>query len=482
MVFVPILTVAFVLFIGGAMLARAERRRSITRTVVRQMAMVTSQNIPLGTGLMLAGQSERRKAGKILCRIADLVSQGSTLSEALASGYPSCSGLIKSVVHAAERGGRLSAALSLLTRELDDQTQRRTKIMPLAIVYAMFLLLVLLLVWTACTIVIMPKFRAISEDFGVRLPTITQGVMSAGVWLQSPSVVLGWFGVVLIVVWTVRGIARLCRRGPREIRRQSPREIRRRIAERIRQSTRGDILIGSLLILLVLVVVFQLVGFVLPALSEIFELEHKMQRSPISVLRICYENPSVPLSVLGVLLTLPLLWRWATRPRRFDRPWWSSQMADRIRWATPGLGRLETASSLATAASLLRLFTGAGMTLEQAADLAAQTDLNTVIRRRIRRFAERLRAGTAPPSAAEQAGLGAVFVTALRNGRHGQGLDASLRFVAEYYRSITSRLWVVIQSVFWPIVTLCMAVLIGTFAVAMFLPLVALIDAVMGSV
>ncbi len=378
MALMPLAFIGLVLAVGGIVLAVSERRLRIARGVVRQMAMVTTQNIPLGTGLMLAGEGERGAAGTILRQIAGLIGTGWPLSEAMAQGYPRCPGLVRSVIQAGEQAGRLPAVLRMLAEDLDDRARRRSKPLPLGIAYACLLLIVLGLILTGVMVVIMPKFREIFNDFGVELPGLTRALI--GISAAAFATSIGWL---------------------------------------------------------------------LP---------------------------------LGLLVVIPLGLHWAFRPRRFERPRLTSEIADHLRWVTPGLGGTELASGLASIASLLRLFAGAGMTLERAAALAAETDVNVVLRYRVREFVHLLGTGTPPPDAAEQAGLGPVLTSALRAGQHGDRLDASLGFAADYYRSISSRFWIVIHTIAWPVITLCMAAIVGAFVTALFVPLVSLIEAVIETV
>ncbi len=554
----PILFVALVLFTGGVALAVTERRRGIARTVVRQMAMVTSQNLPLGTGLMLAGRGERGKAGRILQRVADLVSQGVPLGEAVVQGYPNCPGLIVSVIQAAQQVGRLAGALRMLSRDLDRHERRRSKIMPLAIIYALFLLFVLLIVWTSIMIVIVPKFKEIFSDFGAKLPGVTVFAMQlsedvanrilipvAVFWLvlaipfglyrlfrprasgrskgrdtvvillrvvvvlmllvlvgmvSSPISVLsrtGWnptillasppgdfarldplvtLAVLVVVLALVVGFNRIV-----WYRSGYPPELLSRIVQQIRRVRIQGVAAAFLcvVILMELAVLFMIVGLFLFRPAGLAMSLTDIRRHGVECV---VEMPWVPLGIVGFFLAIPLSLHWVFRSRRPARPFTASVIADGVRWRMPGLGRMQMAEGMATFASLLRLFVGAGMPLGRAAALAGEADMNAVLRQRVRRFAEMIDLGTPPPMAADQAGLGMILATALRSGQVGDRLDASLRFAADYYRSIVSRFWIVLRTIMWPVLTLIMAVLVGTFVAAMFLPLVALINAVLETV
>lgn len=374
---VPIFFFGLVFAIGWVVVTLSERRLTIAQNVVRQITMVTSQNIPLATGLMLAGQGEPGKSGLILRRIASLVAAGLPLSEAVAQGYPASSGFINSVIHAGERAGRLPAALKMLQTGLEDQIRNRARALPLGLTYAWLLTFVVALIWTGMMVVIVPKFKEIFSDFGVRIPSLTVALM--------------------------------------------------RLSDALMFSSLGLLLL------------------------------------------------------LGLVLGIPVIVHWTVRPRRAHRPRVTSQIADHLRWSVPGLRRLEFARGMTSIASLLRVFVEAGMTLERATRLASQTDVNIVLRRRFEVFAKQLELGSPPPTAADHAGLGTVFAAALRAGQHGDRLGTSLNFVADYYRALNSRFWIVVRSVAWPLITIALALMVGTFVTAMFLPMVSLLNGVLES-
>jgi type IV pilus assembly protein PilC len=180
-----------------------------------------------------------------------------------------------------------------------------------------------------------------------------------------------------------------------------------------------------------------------------------------------------------ILLGVPAAMYIAVRPRRTDRPRLLSRWGDRVRWIIPGLRRIEHATGMTSIASLLHIVLGTGMSLNRAIRLVAETDMNLVLRERLLQFAELVEHGTPPPDAAAQAQLGSVTTSAFRIGSQSGQMEPALTFVADYYRSIVSRLWILIRNITWPILTLVMALLVGTFVVGMFLPLVALINSVL---
>lgn len=370
----------YVLFLavltGAALVAsRADRRLAVCRAVIGQMAAVTGQNLPLATGLMLAGRSEPGAAGLILRTIARLLAKGLSLHEAVANGYPGCPEHVRSVIRVCEQAGRVPSGLRMLERELVDRSQRRRTLLPLGFPYAFFILTFTTIVWTFALIFLVPKFSDIFKDYGARLPAST--------------------------LWLIRASDFVARDGH---------------------------------------------------------------------------------AVLGLAVLLLLVFAAAymrRRPRRPERPRLGSILADGLRWCVPGLRRMQEAEGKATAAALMRLLLGSGMSLERAATLAAEADVNIVVRRQLLGFAGLLATGVTAPEAARRSGLGEPLAAALRAAGYGHGVDAALEFVADYYRSLVSRAWIVLRSVSWPLLTIAVGLFVGLVVTALFVPLVALIDRTM---
>lgn len=347
------------------------------RIMIGQMAMVASQNLPMATGLMLAAESEHGATGRVLKRIAKLLAEGLDVHTALERGYPQCPRIVVSVACAAEKAGRLPAALKLIEQYLVDRHRRKQQLMPATRLYALTVFVFLIFIWMGVMVVVVPKFQVIFADFGVRLPGLT-------------------IAIIKLSEWVVQGAG--------------------------------------------------------------------------------------PFLVVGIPLLVIMLMYLRMRPRRPDRPRLTSRIADQIRWHTPVLGRLTCAEGLSVVIPLLCLFAEAGISLDRAARLVAEVDVNVVLRRRLERFADLVAKGVAPPQAANQAKLGNVLAVALSAGQFGNQLDTALQYAADYYHSLSSRFSMVLRNLSWPVVVLGLALLVGTFVVSLFIPLVTLINSVAGQV
>ncbi|MBN1511297.1 MAG: type II secretion system F family protein [Phycisphaerae bacterium] len=183
--------------------------------------------------------------------------------------------------------------------------------------------------------------------------------------------------------------------------------------------------------------------------------------------------------VLVVVIILVLL---AVRPRRPERPRALSVLHDRIRWRCPVLRDLERSFGYATCLNVISAAARGGLSMDVAAQVAAEVDVNINIRRQFESFADRIMRGDAPPEAAKHAGLGTVIVGALGAARRGTPIEQALRFAREYHMASARRWWHVLMQLMIPALTLAAAAVVGLVIVSLFLPLAALINGVLESV
>jgi type II secretory pathway component PulF len=349
------------------------RRRTINRIVVGQIATVVRQNLPLATGLALAGESERGWARLHLKRIARLAGQGAPLSQALQVGYPDCPAMVLALVVAGEQAGQLPAALDQAEQYLIEETRRKTEVDVSAWPYVLIVLTFTLTVVSGIMVAVVPKFKEIFKDFGANLPRLTVLLIEVSEFVAT---------------WAV---------------------------------------------------------FMCLAVAAI-----------------------------------PLIIYLSIRPRRYPEPRLTSRIADWIRWHMPGCHRMEFASGLAGMLGVMRLAVRSGMDLPRAARVAAGLDVNVAMRPRMLRFADLLTGGRPVREAAREAGLGEVAAVALASGQRSGDMDAALRYATDYHAAFLSRSWVLLRNLTWPAYTLLIGCVVAFVVVSLFLPLVQLINAVMG--
>lgn len=248
--------------------------------------------------------------------------------------------------------------------------------------------------------------------------------------------------------------------------------------DRRRSSLNDDAWLYALVILIFAVLIVSgLMVAIVPKFMEIFK-DFDLPLPPVTVTLISVSEwcADFILLLVPLIVLLPLGLYLSFRPRRLPDPSLISRLADRIRWYTPGLHRMIFGRDMAAVLRYLRLAVRSGMTLDAGARLAAGLDVNCQLRPRVVRFADLLQGGTNIRQAAVQAGLGEVTGIALAGGQRDGRLDAALRFAGDYYDALVSRWYIVARAMSWPVCTLGLACLVAFVALAMFQPLVALID------
>lgn len=251
-----------------------------------------------------------------------------------------------------------------------------------------------------------------------------------------------------------------------------------------RERTRADVMPSALMYICgmsagcaLLLTIFMVV--IAPKLEEIYQ-DFGVGQPPRGLVLF---NPGL-VSVLGVVLSVSLMTMIGAfvlrlRPRRTPTPSLVTRFADTIRWWTPGLRRLEKGHGLATMLRAMRYAILAGMDVGQAAIQASGLDVNWVLRQRMRRFGEAVNSGVSPQQAVLQARLGDVTALALQGGVRGGNMDSALRYAADYNDAVVSRFWSLITKLAWPLTTLAVGVLVGSAAIELMIPMIAVLNAIM---
>jgi len=181
-----------------------------------------------------------------------------------------------------------------------------------------------------------------------------------------------------------------------------------------------------------------------------------------------------PLLILaGAILAIYVTFR----PRQPARPRLLSRVGDAIKWSLPGWRTMQEAAGMVWIIRILRLGLAAGESLDRAARQAADVDVNLGLRKRVGRWADAMEKGVPPHEAARAVGLDELFVQTLLTGSRDGSMDVAMRYAEQYYAAKSVHWLMIVGQAAWPFVVLAMGLMVGTFALAMFTPLVALIEA-----
>lgn len=189
---VPVGISMFVLLLVFSFLMRRVRRRRAT-VLLSYLEQAVRLNLPLVPWLSAATHSER---GAIRTRLADLglfLSHGMPVACAAGQAVPELTERQVAVIEAAERTGRLSAALRRLVTEARFAASAENPDRVFRMVYPLLVTLSVMAVTSMLMIFVVPKFEQIFRDFATPLPRVTIVLMNvsrvAGIWLLLGCVV-----------------------------------------------------------------------------------------------------------------------------------------------------------------------------------------------------------------------------------------------------------------------------------------------------
>jgi type II secretory pathway component PulF len=152
-----------------------------------------------------------------------------------------------------------------------------------------------------------------------------------------------------------------------------------------------------------------------------------------------------------------------------------------LRWCFPITRSFDYGLGMAKAIRSLALEMRSGSSMAMADSLPQVVGETNHLRGRLERFSHEVAQGTSPHKSAQSAKLGDVFVCALRMIERGEDPQLALGHAAAYYETLAFRWWHALAALIGPLVTLAMGFIVGFVALALFLPLIALIDAVSGA-
>jgi type IV pilus assembly protein PilC len=172
----------------------------------RQLAMFTKQlsilqdaGLPILRSLrILEAQQKPGKLKNALGEVGDEIEGGATLSEAMAKSPKVFSRLYINMIKAGEAGGALEVILRRLSEFLDRSESLKRKVKG-AMIYPVVVVMVAVGILVFIMLRIVPVFKKMFDDFGLKLPPMTELLINISNWV----VAYGWFSIPLIpvVVW-----------------------------------------------------------------------------------------------------------------------------------------------------------------------------------------------------------------------------------------------------------------------------------------
>ncbi len=159
--------------------------RQLVSDFTIQLATLSEAGIPVVKALtILEGQSRPGPFKAVLGELTEDVSGGTPLSEALDKHPRAFDSLYSSMVRAGEAGGVLDTILQRIAVFREKAEEIRAKVIS-ATIYPVIVALVATGVVLAVVTFVIPKFKEIFESFGVKLPTLTRGLLTVSSFVQD---------------------------------------------------------------------------------------------------------------------------------------------------------------------------------------------------------------------------------------------------------------------------------------------------------
>ena len=167
--------------------------------MTRQMATLLESGMTVEETLSaVIKQSEGHKVKTVISDIRSMVTEGYSLSDAIALYPNSFPEIYRASIAAGEQSGTLDNVLDRLADYLEDSHAMQQKITQ-AIVYPIFLFFVCAAILVVLIVVVVPKIVGVYEDTKQELPTLTKVVIKISDFMVNYGVMVG-IGLVALVV------------------------------------------------------------------------------------------------------------------------------------------------------------------------------------------------------------------------------------------------------------------------------------------
>lgn len=163
----------------------------------RQLSTLQDAGLPILRSIRILEQQQKPGMLKrVLQQVCEDVEGGATLSEAMARHPKAFDRLYSNMVAAGEAGGVLDVILQRLADFLEKSQKLKQKVIG-AMIYPAVVITIALGITLAIVIFLVPQFRTIFLDFGVKtLPGPTEFLINVSQWLLTGSPP-GWLVIIL---------------------------------------------------------------------------------------------------------------------------------------------------------------------------------------------------------------------------------------------------------------------------------------------
>ncbi|MBN1766489.1 MAG: type II secretion system F family protein [Sedimentisphaerales bacterium] len=184
------------------------------------------------------------------------------------------------------------------------------------------------------------------------------------------------------------------------------------------------------------------------------------------------------LSLVGFLTfaVFPLMIYTWFRPRRPEKPHLLSIFGDLVKWFLPMLRWFEANYSLIQVVECLHLSLNGGCSVDKAIDNTLTLDVNFYFKKRLRHWSEKVRQGENISAAARQCRMGRGLIWAFDQNLNQPDTPVVLEMLENVYRTNYNYRASLVHYITWPLVTLFIAMMVGSVIYSIFSPMVEIIN------
>ena len=158
----------------------------------RQLSTLQDAGLPILRSLQILEQQQKPGLLKaIIGGVAEEVEGGGTLSDAMAKYPKAFDKLYVNMINAGEAGGVLDLILARLADFMEKAAKLKKKVIG-AMIYPSVVITIAIGIVSMIMVFVIPKFETIFNDFGTKLPQITQILLDISRWFAN----WGWAYVV----------------------------------------------------------------------------------------------------------------------------------------------------------------------------------------------------------------------------------------------------------------------------------------------
>ena len=246
-----------------------------------------------------------------------------------------------------------------------------------------------------------------------------------------------------------------------------------------------------ILLLFMFIVLSFLMVFILPKFQVVLtEMSYGVQlpAATILLIDICRFFTSNVAGIFGLFVVLAILVggiiyiRVRSRPRRAEKPYLISRIGDFLKWHLPFIRGYEWCIAMQRIAGLLRLSLNAGCTVNEAIASTLRLDVNQNFKKGLKDWLARVERGDDIGQSAQQCGMGGAMAWAFADVHNHRNTLDILETLETSYRWGYSRAATLARFIIGPCETICLGLMVGFIAYAMFSPMIAVIYATANSV